>query len=492
MSRIASLQPLAASKFGFEQAAHLLNRAGFGGTRQQIQALQRMGLNQAVDYLVDYQSISTSDLPEPNFDPDIMRPPTPEERQLQRQARNDDALRDRLRAEQLYRQELDSRQMTQIERWWLARMISTPRPLEEKLTLLWHGHFASHYRAVGDSYLMLQQNQFLRKNATGSFANLALGIVRDPAMIKFLNNNSNRKGRPNENLARELMELFTLGEGKYTEEDIKEGARALTGYTYNDNDFNFDQRSADMQPKTILGQTGPWDGEGFVRILLNRQDCSFFIASKLYRHFVADVDDTFSDQAKSFITQLARILWTSRYQLKPALKAMFRSQTFYDPAIMGNQIKSPAQLLIGTVRLLGVDVSDVGLLSDAMSMMGQKLFNPPSVAGWYGGRSWINTSTLFVRQNLCTYLLSGKLPFRDGWSPERVPIDPESFIEGLENPTPARVVDHLLGVFCAAKLSDSRRETLVQYLSQRSSPTHRDALVGLMLLITALPEYQLC
>lgn len=492
MSRIASLQPLAASKFGFEQAAHLLNRAGFGGTRQQIEALQRMGLNRAVDYLVDYDRIDESDLPEPECDPDIMRPPTAEERELQKQARTDEVIQDRLRAAQLFRQELDAKQMVELERWWLGRLIATPRPLQEKLTLLWHGHFASHYRAVGDSYLMLKQNQFFRTHAAGSFADLALGIVRDPAMIKFLNNNSNRKGRPNENLARELMELFTLGEGNYTEEDIKEGARALTGYTYQDNDFHFDKRAADMETKTILGQTGMWDGESFVRILLNRQDCPTFIAYKLYRHFVADIDDGFSDLAKSFITQLARLIWTMRYQLKPALKAMFRSQTFYDPAIMGNQIKSPAQLLVGTVRMLDMPVTDINLLGDAMNMMGQKLFNPPSVAGWYGGRSWINTSTLFVRQNLCTYLLTGKLPFRDGWSPDQIELDPSQFIEGLEHPTPGRIVDHLLGTFCAVKLSPERREPLVKFLAGRANPTSRDALIGVMLLITAMPEYQLC
>jgi hypothetical protein len=137
-------------------------------------------------------------------------------------------------------------------------------------------------------------------------------------------------------------------------------------------------------------------------------------------------------------------------------------------------------------------VTDINLLGDAMNMMGQKLFNPPSVAGWYGGRSWINTSTLFVRQNLCTYLLTGKLPFQDGWSPEEIELDPAPFIEGLEGRTPRRIVDHLLATFCAAPLGAERREPLVKFLAGRANPTSRDALIGVMLLITAMPEYQLC
>lgn len=492
MSRITSLVPMASSRFGYAQAAHLLGRAGFGGSRQQIEALLGMGLAGAVDYLVDYETVAPNAFTPPEYDPDIIRPYTDEERKEMRAERNDPGARERRQAERNYRQELDGQQMNELEKWWLSTLIASPRPLEEKLTLLWHGHFASNYRGVRDSYLMLKQNQFFRTNANGSFAELALGIVKDPAMIKFLNNDTNRKANPNENLARELMELFTLGEGNYTEEDIKEGARALTGSTYEDNEYVFKTRDFDNADKSILGQAGNWNAEGFVRILLKRPGCPIFVASKLYRHFVADVDETYNPADKAIVTAMSSMLKSNRYELKPVLKALFRSQMFYSEQVMGNQIKSPAQVLVGTIRTLDTPVHDISLLQDAMGMMGQKLFNPPSVAGWYGGRSWVNTSTLFVRQNLGTYLVTGKLPFNDGWSTHKMAYDPTPLIAGLKQPTPVNIVDHLLPTLCAAKLAPQRREQLVTFMNGRKNPTERDALVGLLLLITALPEYQLC
>ena len=492
MSRITSLVPLASSKFGYTQAAHLLNRAGFGGSRQQIKALLGMGLASAVDYLVDYERVAPEAFKPPTYDPDIIRPYTAEERAELRANRNDPQVRERLQAERNYRRELDGQQMQALANWWLETIIATPRPLEEKLTLLWHGHFASSYRNVRDSYLMLRQNQFFRANANGSFADLALGIVKDPAMIVFLNNDSNRKAKPNENLARELMELFTLGAGNYTEEDIKEGARALTGSTYSDNDFFFSKRNFDSTEKTILGQRGDWDAESFVRILLARNACPIFIASKLYRHFIADVDESFNDADQAIITHMAKLLKDNRYELKPVLKAMFRSQMFYSQEVMGNQIKSPVQMLVGTIRTLETPVHDIQLLKGALSMMGQELFGPPSVAGWYGGRSWVNTSTLFVRQNLGMYLITSKLPFKDGWSKNKMDYDPRPLIAGLKQTTAVNIVDHLLPTICVARLAPQRREQLIEFLKERKDPAARDSLVGLLLLMTSLPEYQLC
>jgi hypothetical protein len=492
MSLATSFEPLGSSQFGFAQAAHLLNRAGFGGNHAQIAALQKMGLIHAVDYLVDYESVDPGAFKLPDYDPDIMHPTTARERLERQQARKDNDFRERIQAERNYRKQLDAEQIDRMENWWLQTMITTPRPLEEKLTLLWHGHFASSQRTVDDSYLMLQQNQLFRKHASDSFATLALGIVRDPAMIKYLNNDTNRKAHPNENLARELMELFTLGQGHYTEDDIKQGARALTGATYRDNDYNFSNRNFDQGDKTILGQTGPWNAEAFVRIILNRPDCPKWVASKLYRHFVGDLDDGFTPDAQSNVNTIARLLVDSRYRLKPVLKAIFRSQMFYSDAVVGNLIKSPAQMVVGAVRSLDAPVNDIALLQDALGLMGQKLFNPPSVAGWYGGRSWINTSTLFIRQNLGTYIITGKLPFKDGWSEQKITLDPSTLLAGLEHPTAGDVVDHLLATLCTAKLSSSRRQELVNFLAGRKSPTDHDALIGLLLLITALPEYQLC
>ncbi|MCE9589569.1 MAG: DUF1800 domain-containing protein [Planctomycetes bacterium] len=476
------------------QARHLLHRAGFGGTPKQIDAVHEMGLDGAVNFLVDYDNIDVSHLGTPRFDPDIMKPVPPEQRMAAQAARreNDKAEIERLRMLFLQRQAQDLTQMRRIEQWWLSRMIESPRPLEEKLTLLWHGHFATNHRTIHDSWLMLEQNRFFRQNAAGNFADLARGIVRDPAMIHFLNNDSNRKMHPNENLARELMELFTLGEGHYSEQDIKEGARALTGNTADDNDFAFNARAHDTGEKTILGQRGTFDGEGFVRVLLNRPECPLFIARKLYRHFVGDINVEPDPAQAAAIIALAKSLVENRYELRPVLKTLFSSKHFYDPRVMGSMVKSPAQLLVGTVRTLDTPPRDLDILTEAMAMMGQKLFDPPSVAGWDGGRGWINTSTLFVRQNVSAYLVAGKLPYEDGWSRDSVNYSPMFVIEGLKGVTPAAVVDRTLSLLIGAELPPERRAPLVEFVNSRKAGVTPDVMVGLLLLVTAMPEYQLC
>ncbi len=490
---ITSLDPIATSDFGYAQAQHLLNRAGFGGTPVQITALQEMGLDQAVDFLVDYRSIEDKDLGPPRVDGDIIRPYTQQEKQLFKEAKenkNQDVL-DRLRSEQLAREVLDREQMARLEQWWLARMISTPRPMEEKLTLLWHGHFASNDRTVRDSYLMFRQNELFRTYASSSFTALANSIIRDPAMIRFLNNDSNNKAHPNENLGRELMELFTLGVGHYTEQDIKEGFRSLTGYGVDDHEFRFHPRVHDDGTKTILGQTGSFDGEDFVRIILAQRQCSIWVSYKLYRHFVADIGPRPDNQTQSVIDQMADTMLSHQYEIRPVLKQILKSRHFYDPSIIGNQIKSPVQLVVGAARMLNTPINDVGILADAMSTMGQKLFDPPSVAGWDVGRGWINTSTLFVRQNLCAYLITGKLPFNDGWSSDKIEYDPSFLVADLPKKTPETVADRLMTTLLGCQAPMQRREELVKFLKDRHGPS-RDVLIAATLLITAMPEYQLC
>ncbi|MGE4198722.1 MAG: DUF1800 family protein, partial [Phycisphaerales bacterium] len=271
-----SMRPIADSNFGFDQARHLLWRAGFGGTPKQIQTLVSWGAKRAVEYLVNYEDVPTDTVSESEFDRNIMRPATAEEREMNVRARrmNDEETVARLRARRQEAEREDRRQMSSIQRWWLKRMIETPRPLEEKMTLFWHGHFATSYRTIEDSYHMFMQNQLFRKHAVGDFRELLFAIIRDPAMIAYLDNNDSRKGRPNENLAREIMELFSLGVGNYTEQDIKEGARALTGYTFEDDDFTFQKNNHDEGRKSILGRSGTMDGDVFVKAILEQRACS--------------------------------------------------------------------------------------------------------------------------------------------------------------------------------------------------------------------------
>ncbi len=492
-----SLKPFRAGDFGEPQARHLLNRAAFGGDRRQVLAVADMGLKRAVEHLVNYGDIDVSDAPTPRVDADLIMPPTPQQRKMMRRARgeSDPKMKEQARMMRQERRQSDRQQHQELRRWWLAHMVSTPRPLEEKLTLLWHGHFATNYRTVRDSFLMFQQNVLLRRQACGSFADLAVGIIHDPAMIRFLDNHNNRKQKPNENLARELMELFTLGEGNYTEQDIKQGARALTGYTFRDNDFHFAKNMHDPGPKTILGQRGRFDGDDFVRILLRHKACPQFIGYKLYKHFVADVEYehvSAAPSARRAIEQLARLLVRHEYQIKPVLKALFTSQHFYDASIVGNKIKSPSQLVVGTMRMLNLPVRDLDTMIDGMRLMGQALFDPPSVAGWDGGRSWISTSTLFVRQNLCAYMISGKRPDGRGWRRSDVDYDPMPLLEGAAGTGPEAVVDHLMSSLLADSVPAQRRQQLLSFLEQRSGPIRPDTVIALLLLITAMPEYQLC
>jgi hypothetical protein len=494
MAATSSIKPLAPQNFGPAQAHHLLNRAAFGGTRQQIVALQKLGLDAAVNYLVDYEAIDDSTLANPEYDPDILRPYSTEERLAIQRARrdNDRAVLEQVRAQRLQMEAEDRRQMGELRQWWLARIISTPRPLEEKLVLFWHGHFASNYRTVGSSFLMLKQNVLFRQCAKDNFARLTRSIVRDPAMIKFLNNDSNNRHSPNENLARELMELFTLGEGNYTESDIKEGARALTGYGLQGNDFQFRPALHDKGTKELFGRRGTFDGDDFVQLCLQRRACAEFICLKLYKYFVSDLPDGADEAARIVVESMARQLVDEKWRVGPVLKTLFKSEHFYDAAIVGNMIKNPIQLVVGAIRTLNTPYRDLDSLVDAMTMMGQRLFDPPSVKGWTGGRAWINTSTLFMRQNLATYLLTGKLPYENSWRRDDIAYDPMFLIAGAANQTPAAVVEHLCATLLGGTLHPQRRQEISAFLSARDRPMTSESVIALLLLITALPEYQLC
>jgi uncharacterized protein (DUF1800 family) len=370
------------------------------------------------------------------------------------------------------------------------------------MTLFWHGHFATGYRAIEDSYHMFQQNQFFRANATGSFADLVYGIVRDPAMLKFLNNDQNRKEKPNENLARELMELFTLGEGNlYTEKDIKEGARALTGNTFNDDAFEFRAQVHDTGNKTILGQTGNWDGIDFCKIILSTKVPSEYICWKLYRYMVSDLPGDPDKDRQQFIVKWARSFRDGDYQIKPLLKTLFKSEHFYDESNRASLIKNPVQLTVQSIRSLHTPARNLSALSSACDLMGQNIFYPPSVKGWDGGRAWINTSTLFVRQNLLIYLLTGRRPDSYEWESDGREFDPMHLIEHMQadagaggdgEVVPADVVAYLLRFNLGTQPHEERVKTLVAFVNANGGKIDRPMLIGLLSLIAAMPEYQLC
>lgn len=294
-------------------------------------------------------------------------------------------------------------EIAELQQWWLAEMIATPDPLSERMVLFWHDHFATSFDGIQQSQWIATQNAFFRAHATGNFADLAHGILRDPAMLEYLTNTTNVRDAPNENLGREFLELFTLGEGRgYTEGDIVEAARALTGATiaeYGAPVYAFEAEVHDAGDKTILGETGPFDAIDLAEIVLSHPEFGPYIVEKLWLTFVSDQPDP------AEVDRLVA-LWRARdLEMEPLLEALFLTDAFWDPANRGRLIKSPVELVVGTVRSLGLPVENVADLLWAMEDLGQMPFFPPNVGGWAGGTFWINDATASARATVLTDML---------------------------------------------------------------------------------------
>ena len=421
------LTPIGTTDWDYDKAAHLLERAGFGGTPAEVERLAAMTPEAAVRWLVEYarqpdelDPFNASPIWDPGMDPfpksraeavriarergvsmGVAVLPEGQSRRLQPVVNKF-----------FYGLRANAVETQRLATWWGERMLRTTRPLEEKLTLFWHGHFATGNTKVRDARMMLRQHEMLRANANGSFRDLLMGILRDPAMLLYLDNGENVKDHPNENFGRELLELFSLGVGNYTERDIREGARAFTGWTNDVLEFEFDAAQHDFGEKTFLGRTGPFDGDDIIDIILEQPAAAEFIAAKLYRYLVREeIDD-------GVRAELAAVFRDAEYELQPLLTRIFLSRDFYSPASYATQIKSPVQLVVSTYRKLGLtELPTVPDFNRLTAGLGQTLFNPPNVAGWAGGRTWITPATLLERGNLFRDVL---YPDTDGfWAPDR-------------------------------------------------------------------------
>lgn len=272
---------------------------------------------------------------------------------------------------------------------WLNEMVNSEQQLREKLSLFFHGHFASRNLNI------LYQQQLLdviRQNALQNFGNLLFEVSKSAAMINFLNNNQNRKGHPNENFAREVMELFTLGRGNYTESDVKEAARAFTGWGANlAGEFVFRRAQHDTAKKTFLGKTGNFTGDDILNILLEQKQTARFITTKIYRFYVNDIPD------ESRISLLADRFYQGNYNIESLLRDIFLSDWFYDEQNIGSRIKSPVELIVGIRRMLPMQIQNQEVQLLLQRLLGQLLFFPPNVAGWPGGKNWIDSSSLMLR-----------------------------------------------------------------------------------------------
>jgi hypothetical protein len=568
---VNDLSPVSAADWNHDRAAHLFERAGFGETPDQIARAAKMSPSQVVDRLVDYEKIDNRHLEpfdesgvwDPGMDPfppsraeavriayergealglKVLPPGTP--RRLQ-------PIVDKF----FYSLFANSIETQRLGLWWANRMLTTGRPLEEKLTLFWHGHFASGNNKIRDYRMMLKQNEMFRAGASGSLRELLVGILKDPAMLVYLDNGENVKKHPNENFGRELLELFTMGVGNYTERDVREAARAFTGWTNDVLNFKFDASQHDDGEKSILGRTGTFNGEDVVGIILEQPVTAEFIASKFYRYFVRD------EISNSVKQELGRSFRESGYRMKPLLKRMFLSKDFYSAPSYATQIKSPVHLVVSTYKKMGLtEVPTIPDFGRMTASLGQSLFDPPNVAGWAGGRTWITPASLLHRGNLFREVLFPDVKAfrppdrslsatdarvgerlakgmniteatREGDAESNMMVDREedyntryagykgnmdafartkaiprrtapmqlaAMVKAAGADTVEKVVDHFIHRFLRVGLTPKDRAVLVDFLrgrlgadTVRPSEKLEDALKELLYLVLSTPEYQL-
>jgi len=565
------LSPISASEWGYERAAHLIERAGFGATPDEIARLAAMAPERAVASLVDYDAIDASALPpfeesgiwDPGMDP---FPPSRAEAVRLARERGEGlgekvlppGTQRRLQPvvdKFFYSLTANNIETQRLGLWWANRMLTTPRPLEEKLTLFWHGHFATGQNKVRDYRMMMQQNRMLRTNASGDLRRLLVGILKDPGMLVYLDNGENIKSHPNENFGRELLELFTMGVGNYSERDVREAARAFTGWTNDVLTYKFDAAQHDFGEKTFLGRTGNLNGEDIIDTILAQPVTAEFVAGKLYRYFVRE------DLAAGVKADLGQSFRASGYQIKPLLRRIFLSKDFYSAPSVATQIKSPVHLVVSTYKKMGLreipTIPDFGRMTGGL---GQTLFEPPNVAGWAGGRTWITPATLLQRGNLFREVMfpdltsfrppdrtmsatdtrvgerlaqgmniteatregdaeSNKMVDRDedyntrygGYAGNllafkrtklipRKPaaIDLTALVVAARADTADKVVDHFETRFLSVRLAGKDRELLVGFLHDKlgsstvqPGPALESSLRELLYLVLSTPEYQL-
>jgi uncharacterized protein (DUF1800 family) len=489
------LKPVAAGDWNFAHAAHLLNRAGFGGTPAEIERLAALKPEQAIASLVDFEKI-----PDDTKDPDWARPDPARVAQVAKLREMTEEQRKMLRQQQ---QRGEREHMLELRGWWLNRMAHGPRPLQEKMTLFWHGHFATSMEKVRDGYYMWRQNELFRRLATGSWLQLLCEMGKDPAMLIWLDQAQSRKEHPNENFAREVMELFALGEGHYTEKDIAEAARAFTGWGLDRATQKFVDRprAHDDGLKTIFGKSGNFDGDQVLALIVEQPQAARFITAKLWSYFAgtpisAELNDALAD-----------VFRKAENRFKPVLRAMFLSREFYAPDVVRAQVKSPVQWLVMAVRQLERDLPPPLVCTALTRSLGQELFLPPNVKGWDGGLTWITTNNLLTRYNESATLVFGDLKAVMGAFQgskanqarvaerrlERLRIsgvDPEKLFSIEERHVKDKFIAALERRFLQASFKPQQEKALREFLDARG-PLDPEDILGAIRLVMCTPDYQL-
>ncbi len=445
---------------------HLLRRTGFGVTREEFDRYLTMGVEATTDELLNYAAIA-----------------------------DDEAI------ELVSRIDLEGQNPGSAVAWWLARIANTKRPLQEKMTFFWHGLLTSQISVVRDPVAMVAQNEFLRANALGVFPDILKGISQDAAMMVYLDVSGSLRASPNENYARELMELFSLGVGNFSEDDVREAARAFTGWRVprrrSDNgrptllEPIFQSRQYDSGPKTVLGETGAFGPDEIVDLIVRQPASAAFITGKLFSYFVYPSPDE-ATQAP-FID----VYETSGRSIGATVEAMLRSEVFYSDRAYRALVKTPIEYAVGAVKALGQQTTVAQALvagnrrrgGGALGQMGQVPFEPPNVAGWPGGASWLNSSTLFARLNfLNTLTAGGSRPTGNRPTDRRAQTPPQPVLTDLG--TAEQALSHFLPLLLDDNLSDEARATLLS-IADADAELNSEQLRDLVYLILAAPETHL-
>lgn len=486
------LRSLPRDRWNLTTAAHLLHRAGFGGTPADIQSLADRGPEGAVEFLLGFEALPPSDTATPASDPPNLRESLEAWRSLA-------ALPAKERQERLQALRRQQFQITEdLRRSWLERMVFGPHPLQEKLVLFWHGHFATSIQKVRQPTLMQGQLDLFRHYAAGHWPTLLDKIVHDPALLLWLDQAQSRPQRPNENLARELLELFTLGEGQYSETDIREAARAFTGLSVDRARLEtvWRPRAHDAGAKSFLGHQGTFGPKDIIHILAEDPRSGRYLASRLWSFFAQD------PPARGIPEALGAVLTSAQGQLRPLLQTLFLAEEFYHSDLLRAQIKSPVQWLVMALRQLERPLPPGPLPTQALRQLGQDLLAPPNVKGWEGGRAWINTQTLTLRQQYAEALVLGPRsnlrPAGPGPRPMNPRVPPASPSESrLDQWFPAELrrdrkqLQHALAArFLHAPLRPNLAEAIEEAMGDDQPPSNAAILAALRTLLRST-DYQL-
>jgi hypothetical protein len=501
------LNPLPESDWSPLMASHLAWRMGLGETPDQHEILFQKGLTGAVDHFLSqaeggsefarWSGYERAGFLEKSNEANALRQKIkgagdPKEKRFL------EGERERLQRES-NRIRMQSLEEMNLE--WISRVNSTVRPFSQKLLLFWHNHFSISGEKV-EAHLMASYLDLLQTKGLSRWGDLLLEVARHPAMLLHLDNQNNVKGHPNENFARELMELFSLGVGPYSEEDVQQSARAFTGWAFDraTAQFTFLKNRHDDGVKKFFGKEGDWNGDQIISMILEHPQAARFLGAKIWSYFA------YENPEEDLIEEFAQVIRKSDFDLRVVFKTLFQSRAFYSPKARGTQVKSPIQLIAGTLRLLSLEKLSPRLVERTMKLMGMDLIHPPDVNGWPSGFRWVNTSTLLLRYNFMNYVVNGK-PMEDrqgGWgSPHsESAYNPMALVEGRSFSTASDVADYFLAYLIQRPLQSDLRNQLVKYLeTDRSGGSSTfdlksrfapDKMRGLIHLILSSPDYQLC